>query len=141
MFGDRSGGAYLPKFVWTKIERHVLVQGAASPDDPALTDYWADRRRKRRPPLNTSTLRLLKKQNGRCSLCGDLLLHAEREPHSPEEWEQWHRTVNKAITRSVIGQIPNRRVGTPNDTQLIHRLPTPRQRPGSRGTSLVLNRL
>lgn len=120
VFGDRSGGAYLPKFAWTKIERHVLVQGSASPDDPALMDYWADRRRKSRPPLNTSTLRLLKEQKGRCSLCGGLLLHAEWEPHSPEEWEQWHRTVNKAITRSMIGQIPDWRVGTPNDTQLIH---------------------
>ena len=34
VFGDRDSGRYLPKFAWTKIERHMLVQGGASPDDP-----------------------------------------------------------------------------------------------------------
>ena len=60
VFGDRDSGTYLPKFAWTKIERHVLVQGAASPDDPALKGYWADRRRKHRPPLGSGTLHLLR---------------------------------------------------------------------------------
>ena len=32
---------YLLKFSWTNIVRHQMVTGAASPDDPALTDYWA----------------------------------------------------------------------------------------------------
>ena len=50
VFGDRNTGVYLPKFAWTKIVRHVPVHGGASPDDPALTRYWADRRRKREPP-------------------------------------------------------------------------------------------
>jgi RNA-directed DNA polymerase len=120
VFGDRNSGACLPKFAWTKIERHVLVQGAASPDDPALKDYWADRRRKHRPPLGSGTLHLLRKQDGRCALCGDLLLHAEREPHSPQEWEQWHRAVRKAITRSAIGQSHSERVSALNDAPLVH---------------------
>ena len=38
VFGDRQSGAFLLKFSWTKIVRHVLVKGWASPDDPALTD-------------------------------------------------------------------------------------------------------
>src|SRR5206468_4266440 len=38
VFGDRDTGAYLVKFVWTKIFRHTLVKGAASLDDPTLTD-------------------------------------------------------------------------------------------------------
>jgi RNA-directed DNA polymerase len=120
VFGDRDSGRYLPKFAWTKIERHTLVQGAASPDDPALADYWADRRRKRKPPLGSSTLELLRRQDGRCALCGDLLLRAEREPHSPEEWEQWHRVVRKAITRSAIGQSFSERVSVLNGTPLVH---------------------
>jgi RNA-directed DNA polymerase len=33
VFGDRSSGAYLPKFAWTKIVRHCMVPGTASPDD------------------------------------------------------------------------------------------------------------
>ena len=31
VFGDRVSGAYLPKFAWTKIVRHAMVLGAASP--------------------------------------------------------------------------------------------------------------
>ena len=46
MFGDRDSGAYLRRFVWTKIVRHQLVGGHSSIDDPALTSYWADRRRR-----------------------------------------------------------------------------------------------
>ena len=49
MFGDRESGAYLLKFSWTQIVRHVMVKGWASPDDPALTDYWAKRRRRADP--------------------------------------------------------------------------------------------
>ena len=52
VFGDRDSGAYLLKFAWTKITRHTLVKGWASPDDPALTSYWAARRRRGRPPLD-----------------------------------------------------------------------------------------
>ncbi len=120
VFGDRDSGAYLPKFAWTKIERHALVQGAASPDDPALRDYWAARRRKRKPPLNDTTLYLLKQQDGRCAVCGDLLLHADREPHSPEEWEHWHRALVKAIARSAIGHTRHKTGTAPGGTRLIH---------------------
>ncbi|MBM9506805.1 group II intron reverse transcriptase/maturase [Actinacidiphila acididurans] len=49
VFGDRDSGHYLTKFSWTKIVRHQMVKGTASVDDPALTDYWAERRRRRRP--------------------------------------------------------------------------------------------
>ena len=49
VFGDRKSGAYLHKFTWTNIVRHQIVKGAASPDDPALADYWAKRRRKSAP--------------------------------------------------------------------------------------------
>jgi RNA-directed DNA polymerase len=40
VFGDRVSGAYLLKFAWTRIVRHQMVTGTASPDGPALTDYW-----------------------------------------------------------------------------------------------------
>lgn len=49
VFGDRDSGAYLHQYAWTKIVRHAPVPGRHSPDDPALAQYWADRRRKRRP--------------------------------------------------------------------------------------------
>jgi RNA-directed DNA polymerase len=54
-----------------------------------MTEYWADRRRRGRPPLDRTRLRLLQAQHGRCPLCADLLLHTDHEPTSPREWEQW----------------------------------------------------
>src|SRR5205814_6202729 len=71
VFGDRDSGACLVKFSWTAIQRHVPVKGAASPDDPALASYWAERRKKVNPPLDRYSLRLLSRQDGRCPLCGD----------------------------------------------------------------------
>jgi RNA-directed DNA polymerase len=117
VFGNPDNSAYLVKFAWTKIVRHILIKGEASPDDPTQAQYWADRRRKNSPPLDRGTLHLLRRQQGRCPQCGDLLLHADREPHSPHEWEQWHRTTRKAITKQVI---LTRQDGTPGSTRLVH---------------------
>ncbi len=120
IFGDIASGAYLPMMAWTPIVRHRKVAGEASPDDPALTDYWNQRRGRNPPPLDRSTLRLLMLQRGRCDLCADLLLHADREPHTPEEWRQWQRTTRKAITRQII--IARGKDGRPDDTsiRLVH---------------------
>jgi hypothetical protein len=74
VFGDRETGAYLLKFAWTKIVRHTMVKGWASPDDPTLAEYWTWRRRRKEPPLDRSRLRALTAQHGRCPLCGGLLL-------------------------------------------------------------------
>ena len=118
VFGDRDSGAYLLKFSWTSIVRHQMVLGAASPDDATLANYWANRRRKRTPPLNQGTLAVLHKQHGRCPLCGDFLLHADREPQSPKEWEQWITATQRSITRQYI--VAHGRNGTPGGFHLIH---------------------
>jgi RNA-directed DNA polymerase len=118
VFGHRESGVYLPKFAWTKIVRHPLVLGRASPDDPALAQYWADRRRKRQPPLDRGTLRLMRAQHGRCPLCGDYLLHADREPNTPHEWEHWLAGARKAITRKNL--IADGRGGSPDAIHLVH---------------------
>src|SRR6266513_546007 len=102
VFGDRDSGAYLLKFAWTKITRHTLVKGWASPDDPALASYWAARRRRGTPPLDPARLRLLQRQRGRGPLCGDLLLHADREPQHPDEGEQWIKAVRTATRHQAI---------------------------------------
>ena len=103
MFGDRDGGTYLVKFSWTGIVRHVMVKGRASPDDPALASYWADRRKKVKPPLDGYTLRLLTRQDARCPLCGEHLLTADQPPQSPEQREQWWLQVTrKAIAASYL---------------------------------------
>ncbi len=46
VFGDRVSGAHLHRFAWTNIVRHQIVRYRASPDDPALSEYWAWRRHK-----------------------------------------------------------------------------------------------
>ena len=105
VFGNRDSGAYLRKFAWTKIVRHQLVKIGASPDDPALAEYWARRRRKTVIPLVDKTdWHLLVNQNGACPVCGALLLHADHPPTSPREWEQWMRATRKAITRNAIAR-------------------------------------
>ena len=57
IFGSQQTGFYLRKFAWTPIVRHRMVAGTASPDDPALADYWYLRRRRNRPPLGAPMLR------------------------------------------------------------------------------------
>jgi RNA-directed DNA polymerase len=118
VFGDRNSGAYLHKFVWTRIVRHQLVPGTASPDDRALADYWAKRRRKTpRLPIDKTSLRLWKAQDGRCLLCGNVLLPVDDLPQSPHEWERW-----LATTRTTITKVAMRKDGTSNETEprLIH---------------------
>jgi RNA-directed DNA polymerase len=89
VINDRGDVACPVKFAWTTIVRHQLVAGKASPDDPRLTDYWATRRRKIKPPLDGYNLSLLAKQDGRCPLCGDHLLVPDQPPQSPHEGERW----------------------------------------------------
>ncbi|GGV59074.1 group II intron reverse transcriptase/maturase [Streptomyces spectabilis] len=126
VFGDRdnvseSGTTFhMVKFAWTNIVRHQLVAGGASPDDPGLTDYWAKRRKRVKPPLDSYNLRLLARQDGRCPLCGDHILIAEQPPQSPHEWERWWlSTVRRAIAASYLTHHGR---GTPGGTQtrLVH---------------------
>jgi RNA-directed DNA polymerase len=94
-----------------------MVPGRASPYDPVLVSCWADRQRKRQSPLGCGTLRLMKAQNGCCPLCGDLLLHADREPDSPREWEHWLTGACKAITaRNLVAHGH----GTPDTIHVVH---------------------
>ncbi|MGD0247267.1 MAG: reverse transcriptase domain-containing protein, partial [Streptosporangiaceae bacterium] len=84
VFGNRAGAdergsvPHLVKFSWTPIVRHQMVTGAASPDDPDLADYWNDRRKRVKPPLDSYNLRLLTRQDGRCPLCKDHLLSPDQ---------------------------------------------------------------
>lgn len=117
IFGSHQTGFYLRKFAWTTIVRHRMVAGTASLDDPCLTDYWAARRRRGTPPLDKSTLRLLRVQHGRCPLCQGLLLHADREPQTPREWEQWLTATRKAIRKHAVAVWG---AGTPDERVADH---------------------
>ena len=54
VFGDKTTGFYVVKHAWTAIRRHRLVRGAASPDNPAQTLYWAERQRRTGTSVGTS---------------------------------------------------------------------------------------
>ena len=107
------------------LDRHrpaPVVTGGASPDDPDLIDYWATRRRRVKPPLDSYNLRLLTRQDGRCPLCGDHLLTADQPPQSPQEWERWwlqrHPQGDSRRATSSTTARPARR--TSNRTRLVH---------------------
>jgi RNA-directed DNA polymerase len=119
VFGDHATGAYLHHFGWTKIVRHIMVTGISSVDDPALAEYWAARRRRRFTPVDNTTLWLLRQQRGKCWVCGDYLLHADRQPESPQEWEQWLRVVKKAMRARHISTRPPERPNA-DSIRLIH---------------------
>ena len=83
VFGDRTSGAYMHRFAWTNIVRHQIVRHAASPDDPALADYWAWRRHKAPLPINRTALWLHREQDGRCAICRTTLVAARGPTTNP----------------------------------------------------------
>jgi RNA-directed DNA polymerase len=99
VFGDRDSGTYLYKFAWTSIDRHIMVKGSNSPDDPLLVDYWAIRRRGRLPRTVTrASLNLAAGQQGLCPLCKQPLIpDADLEPESPDEWAAWFAAPTKTL--------------------------------------------
>jgi RNA-directed DNA polymerase len=121
VFGDAASGIYLAKPSWTGIVRHTMVKGGASPDDPALAEYWATRRRRVKPPLDSYTLRLLTKQDSRCPICRGPILTADQPPQSPHEWERWwQHIVRRAINADYLTHHgrPSSPDGDP--TRLVH---------------------
>jgi len=116
VFGDRNSGAYMHRFAWTHIVRHEIVKSGASPDDPALGDYWARRRSKTPLPINNTTGRLLAAQNGRCPICKATLPTAEPRPQTPREWEHWLTSTRNTIT--IVTQVTS--TSDEAELRLIH---------------------
>ena len=113
--------------------RHTLVKGGASPDDPSLAAYWERRRQKVKPPLDPSVVRLLSRQDGRCTLCGEHLLTPDQPPQSPEGWERWFLQVTrKAITADYLTLHGRPAAGNDDRTHLIHATCQRRQQPPRR---------
>jgi RNA-directed DNA polymerase len=119
VFGDRDTSSYLRKFSWTKIVRHQMVTGTASPDDPALAQYWAIRRRKTPLPVDRLTRHLVTAQDGRCPSCGDLLLHTDHQPRDPHEWAQWLRTIRRTVREQRV-LLPDRFDTSDDHFRLVH---------------------
>jgi len=77
VFGDKRTGVYLLKFAWFTRRHHILVKGKASPDDPALRDYWHQRRTAKAYDLNAKDRRLATRQGHVCAICHDSLMNGE----------------------------------------------------------------
>jgi RNA-directed DNA polymerase len=139
VFGDPVTGAYLPKPAWTPIVRHTLVLSGASPDNPAQASYWAQRRQKVTPPLDAYTVRLLSRQDGQCSLCGENLLTPDQPPQTPEGWERWFLQVaRKAIAADYLVHRSSSRTPGDNRTHLVHATCYRRRQPARPAGSTVL---
>ncbi|MGH7963803.1 MAG: group II intron reverse transcriptase/maturase [Candidatus Binatia bacterium] len=77
VFGDKRTGGFLLKFAWFDIQRHVLIRGTYSPDDPSLWEYWQERNKTKVKNLPPSEQRIAKNQNYRCETCGESLCNGE----------------------------------------------------------------
>ena len=88
VFGDKHSGRYLLKFSWFKIDRHELVRGTSSPDDPDLRDYWWERQKVNAKHLSAGDIDMANDQGWVCRLCGMDLINGE-ELHR-------HHTVARA---------------------------------------------
>ncbi len=74
---DKEHGGKLLEISSIKIQRHVMVKGTHSPDNPALSDYWKTRRSKEIKALPKGKRTLAMRQQGKCPRCGDWLLNKE----------------------------------------------------------------
>jgi RNA-directed DNA polymerase len=77
VFGDKTRKAYLLKLRWFPIQRHVMVIGKSSPEDPKLKEYWTKRNAAKAKDLIPSKQRIARKQNFRCPICGETLFNDE----------------------------------------------------------------
>jgi RNA-directed DNA polymerase len=76
VFGNRD--TYMLKFRWTLIKRHIMVQRFASWDDPALEQYWDERKIREIELQLTAFMRKVAKQQGYvCPVCKDHLANGE----------------------------------------------------------------
>jgi len=77
VFGDKRSGKYLLRFTWFAIERHVLVKGTNSPDDPGLRRYWRERNKTEVKNLVPREQRIARSQNYLCEECNESLFNGE----------------------------------------------------------------
>lgn len=85
---DRRGKTkviYITRAGSIPIEYHVKIKGISSPDDPALSKYWKDRRTKYGKsywPENSKLRKIAESQKWKCPVCGEHLFNStdgERE--------------------------------------------------------------
>jgi len=101
VFGDKHSGKYLLKFSWFKIERHILVRGTSSPDDPDLRDYWWERQKVNAKHLSAEDLDMANDQGWVCRLCGMDLINGE-ELHRHHKVPRARNGSNARSNRELV---------------------------------------
>lgn len=89
VFGDQPTGRHLLKFSWFQIERHILVKGKSSPDEPNLQSYWHKREKAPAKSLTPSQPKIAKNPKCICPKSGESLFNeAELHLHhiKPQQW-------------------------------------------------------
>jgi RNA-directed DNA polymerase len=114
VFGDKRTGVHMLQFAWVTMRRHALVKGKASPDDPALREYWRQRRIATATELNAKQSRLAKRQEGVCNVCNASLFNGEalevhhtlpkQDPRRNDERYQWlaHLMCHQQLTKEQL---------------------------------------
>jgi RNA-directed DNA polymerase len=101
VFGDKHSGRYLLKFSWFKIERHILVRGTSSPDDPDLRAYWWERQRVNAKHLSGEDIDMANDQGWVCRLCGMDLINGE-ELHRHHKVPRARNGSNARSNRELV---------------------------------------
>ena len=101
VFGNKHSGRYLLKFSWFKIERHELVRGRSSPDDPDLRDYWWERQKVNAKHLSAGDIDMANDQGWVCRLCGMELINGE-ELHRHHKVPRARNGSNARSNRELV---------------------------------------
>jgi RNA-directed DNA polymerase len=112
VFGDKHSGKYLLKFGWFKIDRHELVRGTSSPDDPDLRDYWWSRQKVNAKHLSAGDIDMANDQGWICRLCGMDLINGEelhRHHTIPRAWNGSDARSNRELVHLYCHQQETRR--------------------------------
>jgi RNA-directed DNA polymerase len=101
----------------TPIERHIKVKGDASPDDPALREYWYKRHQKlgkTRLDKGTKLYTIAENQEWKCPECGEPLFNGEEiETHhivpvaeggtdDVENLQHLHKPCHKQVHKTQV---------------------------------------
>jgi RNA-directed DNA polymerase len=86
VFGNKDRN--LLKFSWFKIQRHILVMGTASPDDPGLQRYWEGRKKLHAHELPPKGQQVARAQRYTCDVCGESLFNEELLHLHHIEWRK-----------------------------------------------------
>lgn len=78
-FVDKDTGMVLYRIGYTRIQRHVLIKGDASPDNPGLCEYFEQRQKRSRQlgDYPKAAQSIIRQQQAKCPNCGQSLFNEE----------------------------------------------------------------